>query len=100
MKLNMEGLPSVDYRVSLDCGDITLAKPDNLLCEDKFGTTVNVCIKINRMAAPNSVVGGSDLYEIARNLTEYRFNYLGSYNLAFRSEYSVYSLLRKKNASG
>jgi class 3 adenylate cyclase len=100
MKLNMEGLPSVDYRVNLDYGDITLAKPDNLLCEDIFGTTVNVCIKINRMAAPNSVVGGSDLYEIARNLTEYRFNYLGSYNLAFRSEYSVYSLQRKKNASG
>jgi hypothetical protein len=98
----MEGLPSVDYRVSLDYGDITLPKPDNLLCEDIFGTTVkvNVCAKINRMAAPNSVVGGSDLYEIARNLAEYRFNCLCSYNLAFRSEYSVYSLQRKKSASG
>ena len=95
MKFALEGLPQVDYRVSLDYGELTLARSESSLCEDIFGTTVNMCAKINRLAERNGVVVGGDLHEMAKNLADYRFQLVGSHNLGFRAEYAVYSLGRK-----
>ena len=95
MKFSLQGLPRIDYRISLDYGEIMLAKSGSSLCEDIFGTTVSVCVKINRMAECNGVVVGSDLYEIAKNNVDYRFRLIGSYNLGLRLEYPIYSVERK-----
>jgi class 3 adenylate cyclase len=47
----------------------SISSPDT---EDLFGTTMNICAKINSMAPQNGMVIGSDLYDYycnARNLT-------------------------------
>ena len=41
---------------------------------DIFSTTVNLCAKINKVAEPNRVIIGGDLYRIARNLSDYDFH--------------------------
>jgi class 3 adenylate cyclase len=99
MKFSLQGLPRIDYRISLDYGEIMLAKSGSSLCEDIFGTTVSMCVKINRMAKRNGVVVGSDLYEIAKNKVDYRFHLIGSYNIGLRLEYPIYSLERKLSNS-
>ncbi|MFL6379576.1 MAG: adenylate/guanylate cyclase domain-containing protein, partial [Nitrososphaeraceae archaeon] len=51
MKLKEEGLPSMHYKISADYGRVEVARslssPDT---EDLFGSTMNVCAKINSMA--------------------------------------------------
>jgi hypothetical protein len=46
-KLNEEGLPSLDYRISADYGAVYVAKSLTTTSEDLFGPTVNICAKIN-----------------------------------------------------
>jgi two-component system, OmpR family, response regulator ChvI len=62
-KLREEELPPLYYRISADYGRVEVARsissPDT---EDLFGTTMNICAKINSMAAQNGMVIGSDLY--------------------------------------
>src|ERR687885_2419391 len=65
MKLNEEGLPPMHYKISADYGRVEVARslssPDT---DDLFGSTMNVCAKINSMAPVNGMVIGSDLYYI------------------------------------
>ena len=67
-KLNEEGLPSIDYRISADYGRVDVAKSLTSTSEDLFGPTVNICAKINSIASPNSMVIGGDLYEIVKRV--------------------------------
>ena len=68
-KLNEEQLPPLHYKISADYGKVEVAisksSPDNL---DLFGSTMNVCAKINSMASPDSMVIGSDLYILLKGL--------------------------------
>jgi len=90
------GLPPVRYRVSSDYGKITIAKSSNSDLEDLFGSTVNVCSKINRIALPNHIVVGGDLYQVAKSLKGYAFEMTSSYSLGLKLDYPVYSLFRSK----
>jgi class 3 adenylate cyclase len=40
---------------------------------DLFGSTVNLCAKINRMAKPDGMVIGGDFYRIVSTFDEYHF---------------------------
>jgi class 3 adenylate cyclase len=90
--LAVEKLPSLDYRVSCDYGDVILAKSADSFHEDIFGTTVNVCSRINGIAAPNNVVIGGDLYTIVRGLPGFSFQEAKSCPLGFKFHYPVYSI--------
>ena len=64
-KLREEGgLPPLYYRISADYGSVEVARsitsPDT---EDLFGSTMNICAKINSMAPSNGMVVGNDLYD-------------------------------------
>ena len=48
--LKKEGLPSLNYRVSCDFGSIIIAQSDTSKFNDIFGTSVNICSKINHYA--------------------------------------------------
>ena len=61
-KLNKEGLPKLDYRISLDYGTLLLAKSSISTNEDIFGSTVNFCVKINRLANQNEMVIGITIH--------------------------------------
>ena len=121
-KLKEEGgLPSLYYRISADYGRVEVARsitsPDT---DDLFGSTMNICAKINSIAPPNGMVIGSDLYYIYcitrrrrksssssssslfddsdDDIDGYNFKRIGEYSIAsFKNSYPVYSVLVSKN---
>ena len=96
-KLREEGLPSVDYRVSVDYGKVMIAKSLNSSSDDIFGSTVNLCAKINSKAAPNSVAIGGDLHQLVKNICGYEFNFMTTHSSGLKLDYPVYSMIRSKS---
>ena len=91
-KFRSESLPPLNYRISLDYGEVSFANTKETLMADIFSVTVNVCAKINIMAEPNSVVIGGDMYQVAKSLGGYSFKEVKkSISIANRL-YPVYSV--------
>jgi CheY-like chemotaxis protein len=63
-------LPPINYRISSDYGKIEVAKSGPSKVVDVFGSTVNICAKINTRAPLNGLVIGGDLYQIIKGLHE------------------------------
>lgn len=97
-KLYHEQLPPVSYRVSTDCGTVMLAKSVTSTNDDIFGLTVNLCTKINRIAKPNEMVVGQDLYQLTKSIDGYIFKYISSYSNGLRHNYPVYVVRRNIDA--
>jgi CheY-like chemotaxis protein/class 3 adenylate cyclase len=104
-KLDAQNLPPVSYRISADYGKVEVATSTSSKGrEDLFGSTMNICAKINSMAEPNGIVIGGDLYQIIKsfsfidNNNSYEFRELrGGYSIGFNHMYPVYIALSKNN---
>ncbi|MGC2426141.1 MAG: response regulator [Nitrososphaeraceae archaeon] len=96
-KLKQEGLLSISYRISADYGAVEVAKSITSQNYDFFGSTVNLCAKINSKAPPNGMVIGGDLYQIVKKSYDYyRFEELGGYSIvSFKHPYPIYSVISK-----
>ncbi len=94
-KMKEHGLPTVKYRVSMDFGTVMLANSVASSDDDIFGSTVNVCSKINRIAKPNGIVIGSDMYQIVKDFDEYAFVADTGFSLGMTIQYPVYAVLKK-----
>ncbi len=98
-KLHSENLPSVSYRISADYGRVEVASSTSSKGEDLFGSTMNICAKINSMAEPNGIVVGGDLYQIIKSFSfidKYHFRELrGGYSVGFNQKYPVYAASSK-----
>lgn len=93
-KMEGEGLPSLSYKISATYGSVRVAKIATSSIEDIFGSTVNKCAKINRLAPPNGVVIGKALYQITKNFNDYVFNKIN--NEAVTKEYEdVFHVTRR-----
>ncbi len=57
-----------------------------------FGSTVNMCSKINHLAKPDQLVVGSDLYQIVKKSKDYKFNEVSEFHSALKQDYPVYSV--------
>jgi two-component system, OmpR family, response regulator ChvI len=109
------GLPSMHYKISADYGRVEVARslssPDT---DDLFGSTMNVCAKINSMVSANGMVIGSKLYYIVRKLSTtnntfdkgsdhyYKFIRIGQYSIdaSFeKHQYPVYSVISTRNSN-
>jgi CheY-like chemotaxis protein/class 3 adenylate cyclase len=96
-KLDAQNLPPVSYRISADYGRVEVATSTSSKGgEDLFGSTMNICAKINSMAEPNGIVIGGDLYQIIKsfsfvNNNGYGFNELrGGCYVGLKYRYPVY----------
>ncbi len=94
-KMKEYGLPSVQYRVSMDFGTVMMANSVASSDDDIFGSTVNVCSKINRIAKPNGIVIGSDMYQIVKDFDDYAFVADNVLSLGMAIQYPVFSVLKK-----
>jgi class 3 adenylate cyclase len=99
-----EGLPNLSYRISADYGRVEVARSLTSTGEDLFGSTVNLCSKINAKAEPNGMVIGNNLYQITKSTfgDHYHFNKVGAYsidNSYNHHHYSVYSIVSKDKNS-
>ena len=61
-------LPSIDFRISFDYGNVTVMKTKNGLI-DLVGPTINTCSKINTLSDRNNIVIGRTVYERIKSLT-------------------------------
>lgn len=93
-QLKEEYLPKIDFRVSLDYGNVTIMKTvDSAI--DLIGSTINICSKINSLAAKNEMIIGSDLHEQLKKFGEYKFKQSGSYPVDLKHPYPTYTVSRK-----
>ena len=92
-----EKLPKITYRVSTDYGPVLIAKFQNMLIDDIFGPTVNLCSKINSKALPNGMVLGGDLYEVVKSFEEYQCHEMSEFSAGLGHKYPVYSVTRTQN---
>ncbi len=94
-KLHTENLPSVSYRISADYGKLEVASSTSSKSKDLFGSTMNICAKINSMAEPNGIVIGGDLHQIMQSFsfaTQYNFRELQrGYSVGVSQKYPVYA---------
>ena len=99
-KLSEEKLPLVDYRISADYGRVEIAKSSSSMSEDLFGTTINICSKINTKAAPNGLIIGDDLYRVLKGSfpdisNAYSFREKGDYPTGIKQSYPIYDVTFK-----
>ena len=90
-----EKLPPVKYRVSADYGTVMIAKQANSFEPDIFGPPVNMCAKINRNAPKNGIVIGGDMYEMVKDLDDYRYKQTDGFSIGLKYAYPVYTVERK-----
>jgi len=94
--LQRERLPSISYRLSADYGRLEVARCSTSENDDFFGSTINICSKINCKASPNGMVIGGDLYTVLKSLgfTEnFQMQAIGEYaGGSNRYSYPIYSL--------
>ncbi len=95
-KFISELLPELNYRISLDYGEVSFAQTVDSNTSDIFSTTVNICAKINKAVEPNKVIIGGDLYRIARNLSGYDFHEVKKTISISRRAYSLYTVSEAK----
>jgi CheY-like chemotaxis protein len=64
-KMVAEGLPLIDYRISMDYGEVEIAISPKSNDVDLFGSVVNQCAKMNGAISHTGIVIGKKLHEIA-----------------------------------
>ena len=95
-KFISELLPELNYRISLDYGEVSFAQTVDSTTSDIFSTTVNICAKINKVVEPNKVIIGGDLYRIARNLSGYDFHEVKKAISISKKAYPLYTVSEAK----
>jgi class 3 adenylate cyclase len=94
-QMRLEGLPCIDYRISMDYGLVIPMKASDSRSPDMIGPAVNMCTKINRCAGKNEIAIGGDLYEIAKHLDGLSFKEIKGHSVGFKYCYPVYLLARR-----
>jgi len=90
-------LPCLNYRVSLDYGNVIMMDANISSICDMIGPPVNMCSKINRSAKKNEMVIGGDLYEIIKKKSQFKFKNVKGHNIGFRQTYPVYAVSKVKS---
>ena len=98
-KMLSEKLPPIQYRISADYGEVSVARSASSQSEDLFGSAMNICAKINSKAKPNGLVIGENLYDIVKGLDEYVFVPSSQRLIGVKGEYGVYHVDQKERRS-
>jgi class 3 adenylate cyclase len=98
-KMLSEKLPPIQYRISADYGEVSVARSASSQSEDLFGSAMNICAKINSKAKPNGLVIGESLFEIVKGLDEYVFVPSSERLIGVKGQYGVYHVDQKEKGS-
>ena len=98
-ELSKQQLPPFNYKISMDYGVLDLALVGDYSQIDLFGTTINLCSKINTSSIPNELIIGDNFYRILKSfptlLNSYNFiNYI-NYQITESNRYSLFNIKRK-----
>jgi class 3 adenylate cyclase len=95
-KMFSERLPPIQYRISADYGEISIAKSSSSQSEDLFGSAMNICAKINSKAPPNGFVIGQILFDRVNGMSEYTFVPTREKLVMSKGDYNVYHVEEKE----
>jgi CheY-like chemotaxis protein len=104
-ELFKQHLPPFSYRISMDYGVLDLALVGEYSQIDLFGSTLNICSKINSsLSILNTLIIGENFYRILKSFSNIMDNYNfinnGEYNISEYNKYSTYSINRKSIIKG
>ena len=97
-ELSNQHLPPFNYRITIDYGVLDLALVGDYSQIDLFGSTINICSKINSssLSVPNEIIIGDNLYRILKsfsNITnKYNFINNGEFKVTENIRYSTYNI--------
>ena len=99
-ELAKQHLPPFNYRISMDYGELNLALVGDYSQIDLFGSTLNVCSKINTcLSVPNNLIIGENFYKILRSFSfimdNYHFINNGEYIISETTKYPTYTIKKK-----
>jgi class 3 adenylate cyclase len=99
-ELSKQHLPPFNYRISMDYGVVDLALAGDYSQIDLFGSTINLCSKINSsLSIPNDITIGDNFYRILKSFSSivnsYNFINNGEYRITESNRYSTYIVKRK-----
>jgi class 3 adenylate cyclase/CheY-like chemotaxis protein len=99
-ELSKQQLPPFNYRISIDYGVLDLALVGDFSQIDLFGTTINLCSKINTSSSiPNEIIIGDNFYRILKSfsgmLNNYDFINHINYQITENNRYPLYKIKRK-----
>lgn len=98
-------LPTIEsYKISIDYGVVDLALAGDNYQVDIFGSTVNICSKINSspsLASKNEIIIGNNFYRILKSFSnivnKYNFINNGELKITENIGYPTYNIKRKNN---
>ena len=104
-ELLKDDLPPLEsYKICLDYGVVDLALAGDNYQIDIFGSTVNICSKINSspsLSLPNEIIIGNNFYRILKSfsniVTNYNFSNNGEFKVTENIGYPTYNLKRRDN---
>ena len=102
--LSKQHLPPFNFRISIDYGVVDLALVGDYSQIDLFGSTLNLCSKINSsfLSIPNQIIIGDNFYRILKSFSsidkDYNFLENGEYKITETIGYPTYNLQRKHSS--
>ena len=101
-ELARKHLPPFNFRMSLDYGVLDLALVGDYSQTDLFGSTLNLCSKINSssLSILNEIIIGDKLYKVLKSsniVNNYYFINNGGYKITETNRYSTYNIRRINN---
>ena len=101
-KLTRKHLPPFNFRMSLDYGVLDLALVGDYSQTDLFGSTLNLCSKINSssLSICNEIIIGDKLYKVLKSSNIVNNYYIinnGEYKLTEPNRYPTYNIRRINN---
>ena len=99
--LTRKHLPSFNFRMSLDYGILDLALVGDYSRTDLFGSTLNLCSKINSsFSIQNEIIIGDKLHKVLKSsniVNHYYFINNGEYKITETNRYPTYNIRRTNN---
>ena len=101
-ELARQHLPPFNFRMSLDYGILNLALVGDYSQTDLFGSTLNLCSKINSssLSIQNEIIIGDRLYNVLKSsniVNNYYFINNGEYKITETNRYPTYTIRRINN---
>ncbi len=86
-ELSKQNIPPFSYKISMDYGLLDLALVGEKSQIDWFGSTINLCSKINSssLSTPNDIIIGDNFCRILKSFS----NIMNSYNFINNGEYKI-----------
>ena len=105
-ELSKQHLPPFNFRISIDYGVVDLALVGDYSQIDLFGSTLNLCSKINSsssLSIPNEIIIGDNFYRILNSFSaivkDFNFSNNGEFKLTETTGYPTYNVKRKSYSS-